>query len=273
MSKMSVTLEVREPPKRKIEFHPSAQEPSGFAFKFPGGGAKRFSGGLLLLTGLSLLFYLAYNFFSWDSNLSANPSLLGAYKALSQSKSGFGDLLENEQKEADPGLILEESQLNNFGALLGLQTQTLDALAPSEFFLSIPKLQIDKAKVLVGVDGTDKKIYLPKLKEGIAHFKGTALPNEPSGNVFLFGHSMLPILANSSYESIFTHLPKLQKGDRLEVELEGKTYDYEVTQTAVIDPTDIFVLKQSKDPILTLMTCIPPGFGSKRFVAMAKRLN
>ncbi len=140
-------------------------------------------------------------------------------------------------------------------------------------FLSVPELGIKEAVVQLDVDGTNEAIYNTVLTRAVAHFANTAYPGE-KGNVFFFGHSKLPILAGSDYESIFTNLPRIKSGAIVEVKAEDRVYRYRINYTAVLSPKDVFILNQPKEErLLTLMTCIPPGFGSDRYVAVANLIG
>lgn len=134
-----------------------------------------------------------------------------------------------------------------------------------EYYLSIPKLNIDKAKVLV--DGED-------LSRSLIHFLPTSLPGE-NGNVVIFGHSTLPQLYNTKdYKTIFTYLPSLEKGDMIMVRLGDDHYEYEVYEMFVVKPDQVSVLEQQFDsPYLTLITCVPPGTYWNRLVVKAKLTN
>lgn len=132
---------------------------------------------------------------------------------------------------------------------------------PEEFFISIPKIEVKNAKV--AVDSTNFQKHL-------AHFPGTAIPGEV-GNSFITGHSVLPQFADpENYLSIFTELSKLEVGDGIEVEMDGKTLHYIVQYSKVVNPKDTSVLlpisKTSRN--LTLMTCVPPGTSLKRLVVI-----
>jgi len=72
-----------------------------------------------------------------------------------------------------------------------------------QYYLTIPKLNITKAHVIVGGDDLTKSLiqYMPR-----------SMPGE-FGNVAIFGHSTLPQLYDEKdYKTIFTYLPSLQKG-------------------------------------------------------------
>ncbi|MBI4008836.1 sortase [Candidatus Roizmanbacteria bacterium] len=131
-----------------------------------------------------------------------------------------------------------------------------------EYSLSIPKLNIKDAKVIVG--GED-------LKKSLVHYLPQSLPGE-YGNVVIFGHSTLPQLYNTkNYTTIFTYLPSLEKGDKIRVKVEEEEYEYETFETFVVNPDQISVLEQMNDAsYLTLITCVPPGTYWKRLVLRAK---
>ncbi|GIW63053.1 MAG: hypothetical protein KatS3mg090_0879 [Patescibacteria group bacterium] len=131
-----------------------------------------------------------------------------------------------------------------------------------EYSLSIPKLDITSAKVIVG--GED-------LNQGLVHYMPKSLPGE-EGNVVVFGHSTLPqLFKKGDYKSIFTYLHTLQKGDEIIVKVDDHEYTYEVTEMFIINPDQIEILEQVKDEsILTLVTCTPPGTYWKRLVVKAK---
>ena len=142
------------------------------------------------------------------------------------------------------------------------QTEKSKKLTISEYLLSIPKLNIKDAKVLVG--GED-------LKKSLVHYLPQSLPGE-YGNVVIFGHSTLPQLYDpKNYTTIFTYLPSLEKGDKIQVKLGEEEYEYETYDIFVVNPDEVSVLEQSNDAsYLTLITCVPPGTYWKRLVVRAK---
>lgn len=131
-----------------------------------------------------------------------------------------------------------------------------------EYMLSIPKLNIKDAKVIVG--GED-------LKKSLVHYLPQSLPGE-YGNVVIFGHSTLPQLYNpKNYTTIFTYLPSLEKSDKIYVKVKDEEYEYEVFDIFVVNPDQVSVLEQSTDAsYITLITCVPPGTYWKRLVVRAK---
>lgn len=138
----------------------------------------------------------------------------------------------------------------------------LPKLSLKEYTLSIPKLNIKDAKVLVG--GED-------LKKSLVHYLPRSLPGE-YGNVIIFGHSTLPQLYNpKDYTTIFSYLPSLERGDKILVKVNDVEYEYEVFDMIVVNPDQVSVLEPRFDAAyLTLITCVPPGTYWKRLVVKAK---
>lgn len=133
----------------------------------------------------------------------------------------------------------------------------------SHFYMTIPKLKIDKERV--GVDSND-------LSKALAHLPGSALPGE-KGNAFISGHSALSALF-SLKSAAFASLPNIKKGDEINIEAGGINYKYEVTQIKIVDPKDISVINppDSQGRFITLMTCVPPGLNFKRMIVLGKMI-
>ncbi|PJC80788.1 hypothetical protein CO008_00960 [Candidatus Roizmanbacteria bacterium CG_4_8_14_3_um_filter_36_12] len=142
------------------------------------------------------------------------------------------------------------------------QTGSMSTLSVKEYTLSIPRLNIKDAKVVVG--GED-------LSKSLIHYLPRSLPGE-YGNVAIFGHSTLPQLYSpKDYKSIFTYLSSLETGDVIRVKIGDLKYEYQVYDMFVVDPDEISVLEQQKNgSFLTLITCVPPGTYLKRLVIKAK---
>lgn len=135
----------------------------------------------------------------------------------------------------------------------------------AEYILSIPKLRIEKAKVIIGGK---------KLEESLVHYPNTALPGQ-LGSPVIFGHSILPQFYDpNNYLSIFSLLPNLDQGDKIFVNFEDVTYTYQVTEKQEVFPDDLWVLRQKYDSKrLKLITCVPPGLKSRRLVITAKLIS
>lgn len=132
----------------------------------------------------------------------------------------------------------------------------------NSYFLSIPKLKIKNATVVIAGDD---------LNTNLVHYGGTGLPGQ-YGNAVIFGHSNLPQFFNpTNYESIFSLLPTLKEGDEIFVTYDSVTYRYVIYDMVVTKPTDLSVLEQRYDnSYLTLVTCVPPGTLWERLDVKAK---
>ena len=143
----------------------------------------------------------------------------------------------------------------------------------TDFGIVIEKIEVN-APVVKNVDSSNYSEYINALRSGVAHAQGTALPGSTTAannNVFLFAHSAINPIEARRYNSVFYLLRKLEKGDRVITFYKGKRYDYEVFDKRVVEADDVqYLTNQSKDPILTLQTCDPPGSSLRRLIVTAK---
>ncbi|KKW09990.1 MAG: Sortase family protein [Microgenomates group bacterium GW2011_GWC1_49_7] len=158
----------------------------------------------------------------------------------------------------DPGI----ADFTNANAWFPTAPQKKVVTAVNSYTISIPKLKIVDAEVLIGVDDLSKSLI---------HYGGTGLPGE-YGNTVIFGHSTLPQFFNpKSYKTIFSTLPTLEEGDQIDVTYDGISYTYIVYELTVSDPSDLSALEQRfDDSYLTLITCVPPGTYWQRLHVKAK---
>lgn len=179
------------------------------------------------------------------SPLELTSSTLGGYNIFSNNLRDFTDASlwfpTKSKKEASSKLSIEE------------------------YFLSIPKLNIDQALVKVG--GQD-------LSKSLIHYQPTSEPGE-NGTVVIFGHSTLPQLYNpKDYKTIFTYLPSLEKGDKVILKVGQLNFEYEIFEMFVVKPDQVSVLEPKYDAsYLTLITCVPPGTYWNRLVVRAKLIR
>ena len=123
--------------------------------------------------------------------------------------------------------------------------------AENAYLLSIPELKIKDAEVYEG--GED-------LSRSLIQYPGTARPGQV-GNTVIFGHSVLPVFYNpKNYISIFSTIPKLERGDEIFVNVGNIEYKYKVVEMFEVEPDNLNILDQrSNDSYLSLVTCVPPG--------------
>lgn len=55
------------------------------------------------------------------------------------------------------------------------------------------------------------------------------------------------------------------------VKFHSKEYKYQVFRSEEVSNKDFTILEETKDEVLTLSTCWPPGTLEKRYVVQAKR--
>lgn len=110
------------------------------------------------------------------------------------------------------------------------------------------------------------------LENGTIHLAGTAHPGE-IGNVFITGHSSNYLWAPGKYKTVFAILNNIVVGDRIYLKYQNKQFSYKVTGTRVVKPTDLSVLAQGKDSILSVVTCTPVGTSINRLVVTAQQVS
>lgn len=127
----------------------------------------------------------------------------------------------------------------------------------TSYTLSIPKVRVENAQVIVGADD---------LFKSLTQFTGP-LPGE-YGNPVIFGHSTLLWFYNpKDYKAIFSKLPDLRKEDEIIVQVDQVTYKYRVKEMFIVHPDDLSVLDQDyQSQNITLVTCVPPGTTINRLV-------
>jgi sortase A len=119
--------------------------------------------------------------------------------------------------------------------------------------IRIPAIGIDDV-VVQGTDPTD-------LEKGPGHYAGTPMPGDP-GNAAIAGH-------RTTYLHPFYDLNELRDGDPIYVTTVQGTFRYDVTGSAVVQPTDVAVLDPTSTPTLTLTTCNPRYSAATRLVVTA----
>jgi sortase A len=149
--------------------------------------------------------------------------------------------------------LAQEWQQQQHATGTGATTAVADRLTR----LYIAKINLDA----VVVDGTSRK----QLLIGPGHVTSTAWPGE-AGNSVITAHR----------DTFFRHIYELDRGDVIELRRGGNTYKYTVTSKHIVDPDDVSVLKPTRDPELTLITCYPTyyiGPAPERLVVHSRLLK
>ena len=145
-------------------------------------------------------------------------------------------------------------------------TDTKHEQIPPKFFLSIPKLEIERAVVKKDTTEADPREFL-------GHLLGSALPGDNGGGIFIYGHSTFPWLFDAdNYRTIFSNLPKLERGDIVKLEYPGRTWLYKVNGFKTLTPEEVNPYDSGSgegSARLVLMTCVPPGTRLRRLLVYA----
>ncbi len=119
--------------------------------------------------------------------------------------------------------------------------------------IKIPKIGVDR----VVVEGVE----VEHLKKGPGHYPETALPGQ-LGNMVISGH-------RTTYGAPFYRLDEIRVGDEIAIVDAVGSYQYKVTETKIVRPTDLGVIAPSSDARLTLTTCHPRFSARQRLIVVA----
>jgi sortase A len=133
--------------------------------------------------------------------------------------------------------LTQEWEQQNAPTEMGQTRPAADGLTRVE----IPKINLEA----IVVEGASRK----QLKLGPGRIKTSAIPGEV-GNSVITAHR----------DTFFRHIYELAKGDDILIRRNGEVYRYRVTGKKIVDPSDVSVLKPTKDAQLTLITCYPTYF-------------
>ena len=123
--------------------------------------------------------------------------------------------------------------------------------------LDVPRLRLSTPVI----EGDDDRT----LKRAVGHLPDTPLPWE-AGNSALAGHR----------DGLFRPLKDIQVGDEIRFRTSAAQFRYRVTETAIVDPDDVSVLRGRARNTLTLITCYPfyfVGNAPRRFIVYAETLD
>jgi sortase A len=102
------------------------------------------------------------------------------------------------------------------------------------------------------------------LRRAAGHLEGTGMPGEP-GNITIAAHR----------DTFFRALRNIRDQDIITLTTLTGAYRYQVESIEVVGPNDTQVLADSREPILTLITCYPfyyVGPAPKRFIVRARQV-
>lgn len=100
------------------------------------------------------------------------------------------------------------------------------------------------------------------LKMGVVQYGERTAPGA-AGNIVLAAH-------NDIFGAVFRNLDQLAPGDTLVLYEDRQQYVYRVSKSMIVEPDATWVMDQTQDPTLTLISCYPFLIDSQRIVVVGE---
>ncbi len=220
------------------------------------------------LAGLVLLAATAAGYGHRALNSQADTEAFAAARAVVQSaraaEAGHRSAAEPQAKvpaeDAHRLAEMETAAAPDFSLWSPTRVEDYRSALEADERLPLAMLRIPEVGVEVAVlTGTDELT----LNRGVGHIEGTPLPGA-RGNVGLAGHR----------DGFFRPLKDIESGDHIELVTLEDSLSYRVTDTWIVDPSEVSVLAPTDEDALTLVTCYPfyfVGHAPQRFIVRAVR--
>lgn len=228
----------------------------------------RYLGIALIVGGIVILAYPFYTNFvmrrqesqvleAWASqvsDVSGAASQSGQGNTTDISSSGSQDTAGNTGGTSSNGSQTQDTVTAGAATTVSPELFILDPNKKVPFKILIPKIGVE----WIVHEGTD----IPSLKRGPGHYKGTALPGEPSLCV-IAGH-------RTTYGAPFNNVDRLEVGDEIILQsANNENFIYTVTAKAVVKPNDVSLLQPTNYGSLALTTCTPKFYALNRLIIFA----
>lgn len=198
-----------------------------------------------------LLIFIGFNFEAFYTYLKFDLNQISSSK------------LKNIEQKESMGII--PSNFLNEEAKNEESTNEVKYNQPNN--ISIPKINVD-APILYP-ESDEKKDILIALKEGVVIYPGSALPGEKGATIIL-GHSSKPIFHSGKYDTVFSLINKLDKGDEIIFYYNQKKHIYKVFNKRIFRPNEEILSDNSKnESVIVLLSCWPIGTDWKRIAVEA----
>jgi sortase A len=208
-------------------------------------------GGVLLVFGVLVLLFVAYQL--WGTSITTRLH----QEALRTQFDRELALVHKHHKSTATTLPASGPTTTTTTTPISGVAPVVPGVAPAEGqpigTIVIPSIGAN----FVVVQGTDTA----DLELGPGHYENTPLPGQP-GNAGIAGH-------RTTYLHPFYNLNELVAGDPIYVTTTQGRFQYNVSATMIVDPTDTAVLDPTPVPTLTLTTCNPRYSASQRLVVQA----
>ncbi len=181
---------------------------------------KKIIGILLIVIGVSLIFSVGYKKYVTNKK---NDELIKAFnESLNDPKTETDD---EDYSEVDK----EEIDIDEINAIAIMEIPSIDLMQG----------------VVQGTQDSVIKYYL-------GHFTESAMPGE-NGNFAVAGHRV------SSYSEAFVNLYKVKPGDKINITTRDGVFTYKVNEIFIVEPEEVYVLEETEEPTITLVTCTVGG--------------
>jgi sortase A len=154
----------------------------------------------------------------------------------------------------------------------GLAPVAIDAptgTTPTFVAESAPALGEPVGRVTISAAGVDwvfvEGVDRSSLRSGAGHMPGTALPGQP-GNAVISGH-------RTTFGAPFFHLDRVAPGDVITVATTSGVHTYQVVETRLVAPDEVWVTGQWEGAWLTLTTCNPVFSARERLIVVARLVS
>ncbi len=186
------------------------------------------------------------------------------YAVVDNQTSPLGEILKKQKTENSQGID------GGFAAILAGPKEQILIPKDTDFSILIPRLGAS-TKIFPNIDPSNQNEFLPILRNGVAHAKGTLFPGM-AGNIYLFAHSTDNFWDVGRYNAVFYLLKDLKPGDDIVIFFENQRHNYVVTDSKIVDPQNVSFITHSQTgkERLILQTCWPPGTTWKRLLVFAK---
>lgn len=108
------------------------------------------------------------------------------------------------------------------------------------------------------IQGTDTS----SLEKGPGHYPETPFPGQ-GGTVAIAGH-------RTTYLAPFRHIDSMKPGDPITLEMPYAHFLYRVQRTAIVDPSDVGIVRKVGYERLVLSACNPLYSAAQRYVVFAR---
>ncbi|WP_312109051.1 class D sortase [Brevibacillus reuszeri] len=163
--------------------------------------------------------------------------------------------IEKKVSDAKQEKLIEAfEQLGNMSEQLeAMPTTSVDPIPPAPEQLTI----LDGARGVIRIPKIDLQMMIFEGSTETSLSKGVGMiePKKQFGinNVGLAGHRAI------AYGKQFNRLDELAPDDEIEIKTKTDIYEFVVVKTFVVNRTEVEVLSDSKEPLLTFVTCTPIG--------------